>query len=100
MRKIAARETQITSFVTTDYVRDEAITLNRFAHSHGKAVELAEATLASKFVNVVYSGEGLFSDGMLIFKQHDDKEWSLTDSLSLAAMKKYGVRTAFPLDPH
>ena len=100
MRKIAARETQITSFVTTDYVLDEAITLTRFAHSHGKAVELAEATLASKFVNVVYSGEGLFSDGMLIFRQHADKEWSLTDCMSFATMKKYGVRTAFTFDAH
>src|SRR6266849_6622579 len=95
MRKIAARETQITSFVTTDYVLDEAVTLTRFAHSHGKAVELAEATMASKFVRVVYSDEGLFGDGMKIFKQHSDKEWSLTDCVSFAAMRNYSLRTAF-----
>jgi len=100
MRKIAARETQITSFMTTDYVLDEAITLTRFAHSHAKAVELAEATLTSKFVNVVYSGEGIFSDGMRIFKQHTDKDWSLTDCASFATMKKYGVTTAFTFDAH
>jgi len=100
MRKIAARETQITSFMTTDYVLDEAITLTRFAHSHAKAVELAEATLTSKFVNVVYSGEGIFSDGMRIFKQHTDKDWSLTDCVSFATMKKYGVTTAFTFDAH
>ncbi len=94
MRKIAARETEITSFVTTDYVLDEAVTLTRFAHSHSKAVELAEATLASKFVRVVYSDEGLFADGMKIFKQHSDKEWSLTDCVSFAAMRNYGLRTA------
>ncbi len=100
MRKIAARETEITSFVTTDYVLDEAVILTRFAHSHGRAVELAEATLASKFVRVVYSDEGLFADGMKIFKKHYDKEWSLTDCVSFAAMRNYNLRTAFTFDAH
>jgi uncharacterized protein len=100
MRKIAARETDVSSFVTTDYVLDEAVTLTRFAHSHRKAVELAEATLASKFMRIVYSDEVLFSDGMHIFKLHSDKEWSLTDCVSFAAMKKYGLRTAFTFDAH
>jgi len=100
MRKIAERETDVTSFMTTDYVLDEAVTLTRFAHSHGKAVELAEATLASKFMRLVYSDEGLFSEGMRIFKQHPDKEMSLTDCLSFATMRKYGLRTAFTFDAH
>ncbi len=100
MHRIAARETDITGFVTTDYVLDEAITLTRFAHSHGKAVELAEATTTSKFVKVVYSDEVLFSEGMRMFKQHSDKEWSLTDCVSFATMGRYGVRTAFTFDAH
>ena len=93
-------KTDVSSFTTTDYVLDEAMTLTRFAHSHRKAVELAEATLTSKFMRVVYSDEGLFSEGMRIFKQHSDKEWSLTDCVSLAAMRKYSVRTAFTFDAH
>lgn len=100
MKKIEARETEITGFVTTDYVLDEAVTVTRFAHSHGKAVELAEATLASKFVRLVYSDAGLFSDAMRIFKDHPDKEWSLTDCVSFATMKKHGVGTAFTFDAH
>ena len=100
MRKIAARETEVTSFVTTDYVLDEAVTLTRFAHSHGKAVELAEATLFSKFVKLVYCDQELFSEGMKVFKHHSDKEWSLTDCVSFATMMKYGVKTAFTFDAH
>jgi len=100
MRKIAARETEVTSFVTTDYVLDEAVTLTRFAHSHAMAVELAKATLVSKFVNMVYCDEELFSEGMEVFARHSDKEWSLTDCVSFAAMKKYDVRTAFTFDAH
>jgi len=100
MVKIQARETEITAFVTTDYVLDEAVTLTRFAHSHAKAVELAEATLSSKFVRFVYCDEALFSDGMKMFKQHPDKEWSLTDCVSFATMRKHEVRTAFTFDDH
>lgn len=100
MRKIAARETDVTSFVTTDYVLDEAVTLTRFAHSHGKAVELAEATLGSKFVRMVYCDEELFSEGMKVFKQHSDKEWSLTDCVSFSTMKKLTINTAFTFDAH
>lgn len=100
MRRIAARETEITSFVTTDYVLDEAVTLTRFALSHAKAVELAEATMASKFVRLVYAGEELFSGGMRTFKQSPDKEWSLTDCVSFATMEKFGLRTAFTFDAH
>ena len=100
MRRIQARETDITSFLTTDYVLDEAITLTRFAHSHGKAVELADATLASRFTRVIYTGEELFSAGLKMFRQHSDKEWGFTDCVSFAAMKADGVRTAFTFDAH
>jgi predicted nucleic acid-binding protein len=100
MRKIEARETEITGFVTTDYVLDEAVTLTRFAHSHAKAVELASAAMASKFMRVVYSDEGLFPDAVQIFKSHPDKEWSLTDCLSFAAMRKQEIKTAFTFDAH
>ena len=100
MRKIAARETDVSSFVTTDYVLDEAVTLTRFAHSHRKASELADATLSSKFMKVVYCDEDLFAEGLRIFKQHSDKKWSLTDCVSFATMRKYGIRTAFTFDAH
>ena len=95
MRRIAVRDTEVTGFVTTDYVLDEAVTLTRFAHSHAKAVELADAAMASKFVEVVYCDEQLFSEGMSTFKGHPDKEWSFTDCVSFAAMRKHGIRTAF-----
>jgi len=100
MQRIAARETQITSFVTTDYVLDEAITLTRFAHSHAKAAELAEATMASRFVRLVYSDAGLFSEGLDLFRAHADKKWSFTDCISFAAMRRYDVRAAFTFDAH
>jgi hypothetical protein len=100
MRRIAAKETDITGFVTTDYVLDEAITLTRFAHSHAKAVELAEATMASRFVRVVFCDEELFSEGLHLFKERSDKEWSITDCVSFETMKRHSIGTAFAFDKH
>jgi predicted nucleic acid-binding protein len=100
MEKIATRELDVTSFVTTDYVLDEALTLTRFAHSHKKALELADATLSSKFMRVVYCDAALFRESMKIFRQYFDKEWSFTDCLSFATMKKYNIKIAFTFDPH
>ena len=100
MLKIVARKTEIAYFLTTDYVLDEAVTLTRFAHSHAKAVELGDATTSSKFLKVVYSDESLFFGGLKIFKQHSDKEWSLTDCVSFATMRKFEVKTAVTFDEH
>jgi predicted nucleic acid-binding protein len=44
--------------------------------------------------------EDLFMDGMQIFRQHADKEWSFTDCVSFAAMAKYAVKKAFTFDAH
>ena len=100
MQKIQARKTNITSFLTTDFVLDEAITLTRFAHSQSKAAELADATLASRFTQLVYTGEEFFSAGLETFRRHADKEWSFTDCVSFAVMEAEGVRTAFTFDAH
>lgn len=51
-------------------------------------------------MKVVYCDENLFTEGLGISKQHADKEWSLTDCVSFAAMRRNGIRTAFTFDAH
>jgi uncharacterized protein len=46
------------------------------------------------------SDEQLFSEGVEIFKRHSDKEWSLTDCISFATMKRLKINTAFTFDVH
>jgi len=100
MRCVAARKSNVTYFLTTDYVLGEAATIIRFAAGHSKAVELIDATMNSKFLRIVYTDENLFSEAVGIFRQHSDKEWSLTDCISFAVMKKFSVKTAFTFDGH
>ena len=100
MDSIKARTTEVSSFLTSDYVLDEAITLTRFALNHGKALELADAVLSSKFVRVVYVGKDVFASALEMFRQRDDKEWSFTDCVSFALMESEEVKAAFAFDPH
>jgi len=100
MQDTASRKSNVSSFLTTDYVLDEAVTLTRFAFSHSKAVELIDAARSSKFLRIVYSEENLFSEGVEFFRLHSDKEWSLTDCISFAVMKKFSLRMAFTFDAH
>lgn len=100
MRNVASRKSNVTYFVTTDYVLDEAVTLTRFACSHSKAVELIDAIRNSKFLRIVYSNEIFFSEAVELFRRHSDKEWSLTDCISFATMKRLSIRTAFTFDAH
>jgi predicted nucleic acid-binding protein len=37
---------------------------------------------------------------MRVFESHADKEWSFTDCVFFAAMKRYELKTAFSFDPH
>ncbi len=100
MQKVAARKSDVTYFLTTDYVLDEALTLTRFASSHDKAVELADGARNSKFLQIVYSDENLFTEALKMFRNHSDKEWSFTDCVSFVTMKKHIVKTAFTFNAH
>lgn len=51
MRRIAARETEVTSFMTTDYVLDEAVTL--MLSSGNNAGDSADLTVAFVFASLL-----------------------------------------------
>ena len=100
MQKVSRREIPISSFVTTDYVLDEAVTIVRFAHSHEKAVELAQASLSSKLLKVEYTDEETFREALELFRKYSDKLWSFTDCVSFTAMKRSDATKAFAFDDH
>lgn len=44
--------------------------------------------------------QDLFDEGLSIYRQRPDKEWSLTDCISFAAMKQYALSEALTGDRH
>ena len=44
--------------------------------------------------------EQLLNDALMIYEQHQDKAWSLTDCISFVVMKKRGISEALTADHH
>ena len=100
MKAVAAKEVPVRLLVTSDYVMDETLTLVRFAHSHAKAVEFANAVSTSRAIRLFFAGEETFNKALAMFIEHHDKPWSFTDCISFQLMKQLELTTAFAFDPH
>lgn len=87
-------------FVTTSYVLDEIVTYFNSRGYHTKAVQVGNNLLLSPSVQLVHVNESLFYEGWAYFKEHKDKDYSLTDSISFIVMKKFNIGIAFTFDKH
>ncbi len=61
--------------------------------------------LRSSFVSVspyrlIAASKELLNQGWSLFRQYNDKDWSLVDCVSFTVMKKMHVRYAFTFDHH
>lgn len=86
--------------VSTSYVFDEVVTFFNSRGYHAKAVEVGNRLLSSPSVRLVHVDEALFREGWQYLQRHKDKEYSLTDCISLIVMKNFGIDTAFAFDKH
>ncbi|MBD2542559.1 type II toxin-antitoxin system VapC family toxin [Planktothricoides raciborskii] len=64
----------------------------------GAAIELIESLYSHPNVTVVKQSSSQFQDGLLLYKQRPDKEWSITDCVSFKIMEAYGITEAFAYD--
>lgn len=91
----------VTRMYTSDYVVAEAITVALArTRQHRCAVELGEAIMSSKAIEILKVDEAIFLEAWEIFKKHRDKYFSFVDCTSFALMKKKGIRHAFAFDAH
>jgi predicted nucleic acid-binding protein len=86
--------------VTTSYVVNEVVTWLNGRGLHGKAIEVGDNLLASKWFNVVHVNEELFYESWGYFKKHKDKSYSLTDCTSFVLMKRLRISEALTFDKH
>lgn len=86
-------------FVTTEGVLLE--TGNALArHNRAAAVWLIEQFLGSPKVEIVYVTPDLFTSAFALYKQMDDKQWSLVDCTSFVGMRERGIAQALTSDYH
>ncbi len=86
--------------VTTSYIFDEIVTYLNSRNYHQKAAEVGENLLLSPTIELIHIDETLFFEGWIMFQQHQDKRYSLTDCISFIVMKQKDLDTALTFDRH
>ncbi|AGA24817.1 type II toxin-antitoxin system VapC family toxin [Singulisphaera acidiphila] len=90
------------SLITTEEVLDEFLT---HYSGHGPilrqvAARMVEKALANPQVIVRPQSHQTFLDGLALYKARPDKEYSLTDCISMAAMRQEGITEVLTHDGH
>lgn len=65
-----------------------------------KGVELLTGIDTDPRFEIVPLTDDLYTEGMTLFRERRDKEWSLTDCVSFVVMKRRGIRLALTADSH
>lgn len=88
------------TFVVTDYVVAETITLMLSRLGHARAVAFGDWLLQSPRVKLIRLDIDLWNEAWRLFKVYDDKAFSFTDCASFAVMNQHSLRDAFSFDHH
>lgn len=95
-RSVHARVT----FVTTDYILDETLTLLLMHAGRQQALQCGESLLQSRNVELVHIDPATWNQAWQMFRRYDDKQWAFTDCTSFALMRARGLQRAFSFDRH
>jgi predicted nucleic acid-binding protein len=88
--------------ITTDDVFDEFLTSysGHCSTLRGTAVRTVEKAMANPLVTVLPQSRQSFLDGLTLYKARPDKGYSLTDCISMEAMRREGVTDILTHDQH
>lgn len=88
------------SYVTTRWVLAEVgNALSGTRHRAGVASFLCEIE-TDRSVKIMQASDAIYSRGLTLFGERPDKEWSLTDCISLVVMKDEELSDALTRDHH
>ena len=97
----ASRTLTRTRLVTSEMVLVEVLNgLAEYPALRGKVVLAVDAIMADPNTEVVPQSALLFRDALAQFRQHQDKEWGLTDCSSFVIMRQRGLHEALTHDRH
>jgi len=89
-----------TELITTSLVLIElADGLARIRH-RGLALQIVDALRASDRITIVQSDESLELFAWKLFRERMDKEWGMTDCVSITLMAQRGMLKSFTADYH
>lgn len=97
----ASRGLVKTRLVTSEMVLVEVLNgLGEYPLLRGRVVAAIDAIAADPNTEVIPQTSILFRDALLLYRQHEDKEWGLTDCSSVVIMRQRGLAEALTYDRH
>jgi predicted nucleic acid-binding protein len=86
--------------IVTDFVLVEVGNALSFGPFRAKFVGLVRSLRADANTTVLPASRQLLDEGLALFAQREDKEWSLTDCISFVVMRQHGIVEALTGDHH
>lgn len=86
--------------MTTEWVLTELADGLASSRHRKMFVATRQELLADPDAKVVGFDNQLYEEGIRLFQDRDDKEWSLTDCISFVVMKREGLTEALTGDHH
>jgi predicted nucleic acid-binding protein len=86
--------------VTTRWVLTEVGDALSAAPVRSRAFRFISDLAGNRGVEVLNKSDSWFEEGLASYGRHADKDWSLTDCISFAAMHARGIREALTADHH
>ena len=87
-------------FVTSTVVLNEVANALSKPKYRTSVVEFYHRLQESYHVEILFVDESLWSSGWELYENRADKEWSLTDCISIVIMQEHGLIDAFTNDKH
>lgn len=97
---VALFETLEAEVVTTDYVLVELAALMARGDARSPFVRFVERLQSDPSTILVRTSPHLFDEGLALFVDRPDKEWSLTDCISFILMRDKNMTEALASDHH
>lgn len=86
--------------VTTDFVLLEVGNVLKRGPARGWLIEIVRSLRGDPDATVVPASRELVDQGLRLFGQRADKEWSLTDCISFVVMREHGIAEVLTGDHH
>lgn len=99
-RKLISEADKHTSFVISDYVFDEILTVLLARGGKPLSVEAGRKILEDERIDILQIDEHVFEKAWLVYQSFLDKEWSFTDCTSYVLMKNLSVDVGASFDDH
>ncbi len=97
MTELACNKSQL---FTTEFVLLEVANRLSSVSMRQNSVKFIERIASAKYQTVIPTSRNAYLRGLDLYRRRPDKEWGLTDCISMTVMQDEGITIAFTSDQH